>query len=85
MHLLPFGKSKISSENELFERYREAGSVRGTRLHAVAPGFFGGFGRTGYRLAKRTLRSASDRDGAAGSLTSYQNRESVADCILSQR
>jgi hypothetical protein len=46
---------------------------------------FGEFNRTGYRPAKRTFRSASDTDGpTAGALISYQNFESVADCILSQ-
>jgi hypothetical protein len=46
---------------------------------------FGGFNRTGYRPAKRTFGSACDTVGpTAGALISYQNFESVADCILSQ-
>jgi hypothetical protein len=58
---------------------------RGTKLLAIAFKGFGGVNRTDYRFAKRSFRSACDTDGpTAGALTTYQNFESVADCILSQ-
>jgi hypothetical protein len=80
----------IQDSAEMFQRADKdlrAKPENMTRDGAVRDGLagFGGFNRTDYRPAKRTFRSASDTDGpTAGALISYQNFESVADCILSQ-
>jgi hypothetical protein len=80
------GDSRSAFNALLLTRIFVASRKHGEERSCVRlPPGLGGFDRADYRFAKRTLRFACDTDGpTAGGLISYQNLESVADCILSQ-